>query len=750
MKKERIEKATVAIGGMTCAACVAVLEKTLKSLKGVRQATVNLSTERASLEYSPEEIQPEEIVKAIEAVGYSARFLKSGAQMEELLKEQEEAQKNQEKRQFRLFLLALFLSLPIALFSMLPPLMELLPSSSRHLLLLLLTTLVQFIAGWPFLKGAFQAVKKLYANMDVLVALGTLSAYFLSVYNGFFSSGPVFFETASLLITFILLGKILEARAKSRTGRAIKKLIGLAPKEARIIKGNQELVVKVEDLIPGDLVLIKPGEKIPADGQVVEGHSFVDESMLTGEPLPVEKTPGLSVVGGTVNRQGSLKVRVEKVGEETVLSQIVKLVEEAQVRKPGLQRLADLIAAYFVPAVIFFAFLTFLGWYFWLEASFTNALLTSVAVLVIACPCALGLATPTAVMVGSGKGAENGVLIKSGEALEKAGKIQSLVFDKTGTLTEGKPEVTDLIFSPRLSEEEKEKIIEGVYSLELLSEHPLAEAITRYLKQKFPHLKKREVLHFEAVAGAGVKGQLNHDHLFIGILKEKNGEAAFKENSSLSFQAEFVKEIEKKKEEGKTVSLIYLNQHLVAAFSFQDKLKEEAGETISWLNQQGIEVYLVTGDNLLTARAIGKKAGIPEKNIFAEALPGEKAEIVKKLQEKGEITAFVGDGINDAVALAQADVGIALGSGTDIAIESAEIVLIKPSLKSVALAIDLSRKTLRKIKTGFFWAFIYNLVGIPVAASGGLRPELAGLAMAFSSVSVVTNASLLNRYKFKS
>ncbi len=741
MKEEKTERATIAIGGMTCAACVAVVEKALNSLNGVKKAIVNLSTERASVVYFPEKVTAEEIVKAVESVGYSARFLKSGARMEELLSEQEKVQRKKERRQLGLFFLALALSIPITLLSMLPPLMELLPMETRNLILFLLATPVQFVAGWPFLKSAFQSIRKLYANMDVLVSLGTLSAYFLSVYNSFFSFGPAFFETASLLITFILLGKILEARAKSRTGRAIKKLVGLAPKEARVLKGTQEIVVGIDDLIPGDLVLIKPGEKIPADGVVVEGSSSVDESMLSGEPLPVEKLPGSHVIGGTINKQGSLKVRIEKVGEETVLSQIIKLVEEAQASKPEVQRIADLISAYFVPVVILIAIGTFFSWYFLLNAGFVKALLTAVAVLVIACPCALGLATPTAIMVGSGKGAENGVLVKTGEALEKAGKLTTVIFDKTGTLTEGKPAVTDLFFN-EVAEEEKKKVLSGVYSLESLSEHPLAEAIVKFIKQNFPQIEKAGVSQFEAIAGSGVKGRVEKDWFFVGIPKEKKGKS---EESN-----DFWRKVEERKREGKTISLVQLNDNkIVSALVIEDKLKDEARETVSWLNQAKIKSYLVTGDNRLTAESIGKEAGIPAENIYAEVLPKEKAEIVKKLQQKGEIVAFVGDGINDAVALTQADVGIALSSGTDVAIESADIVLVRGSLKSVLIAIDLSKKTIRKVWTGFFWAFIYNLLGIPIAASGHLRPELAGLAMALSSVSVVANALLLNRYKFK-
>lgn len=744
-KTKSLERMTLSVSGMTCASCVAVVEKSLKSVKGVHDATVNLATERASVEYDPDLVTSEQLVKAIENAGYSARVLKSGARMEQLIEEQEKAQKQYERRQFMLFFMALSLSIPITLLSMVPALMELLPMDTRNLVLFLMTTPVQFIAGWPFLKGAFQALKKLYGNMDVLVSMGTLAAYFLSVYNSFFSRGPVFFETASLLITFILLGKILEGRAKSRTSTAIKKLIGLAPREARILKDNKEIVVNIDDLIVGDLVVIKPGEKIPADGEVVEGYSYVDESMLTGEPIPVEKTKGSEVIGGTVNKNGSIKVRILRVGEETVLSQIVKLVEQAQVSKPAVQRIADLISAYFVPAVVIIAIVTFFVWYSGIGSTFVKALLTAVSVLVIACPCALGLATPTAVMVGTGKGAENGVLVKSGEALEKSGKTTVLIFDKTGTITEGKPVVTDYLTLEDMTESESIEILKAVYSIELLSEHPLAEAITSTIAERFPEVEKVEVSDFEAVAGAGVRGNINGETYFVGVLKEGTSEA--KIDKSLESNGLFLQVIEGKKKEGKTVSCVVVNDRLVAAIAIQDKLKEDAKETVSLLARGGIEVYLVTGDNKVTAESIGREAGIQPGRIYAEVLPQEKAEVVKRLQEEGEVVAFVGDGINDAIALAQADIGIAMGSGTDIAIESADIVLMKGSVRSVLTAVDLSQKTIRKVWTGFFWAFIYNVIGIPIAASGYLRPEFAGMAMALSSVSVVTNALLLNRYK---
>jgi Cu+-exporting ATPase len=734
-----LARVTLAIGGMTCASCVTVIERTLAALDGVHAATVNLATERATVEYDPARIGTDEMVAAVERAGYSARAMASGSRVESLLAEQERAQEEHERRRFRLFWLALALAVPTTAFSMVPFLMDLLPMKEHRLLLLALATPVQFVAGWPFLAGAWQALKQRYGNMDVLVSLGTLAAFSLSLYNTFIGDGPVFYETSALLITFVLLGKLLEGRARARTGLAIKKLVGLTPKEARLLRDGVEVTVKIDELVPGDVVLIRPGEKIPADGEVIEGSSFVDESMLTGEPIPVEKGPGSRVVGATVNTTGSLTVRVDRVGEDTVLARIIRLVDEAQASKPPVQRLADVVAAYFVPVVVAIAIITFLVWAFILGAGITKSILTAVAVLVIACPCALGLATPTAIMVGTGKGAQYGILVKSGEALERAGKVRAVIFDKTGTLTEGKPEVVSELFDPRITERERAEIDAAVYAIEARSEHPISRALVEHLGTKISSVP--QVSSFEAVAGAGVSGVVEGHSYFIGSLKGELSTIAERAHPDLRAF------LESSRAEGKTVAAVVRDDTFVCAYGVADRLKADARVAIERLKVLGCEPFLVTGDNHRTAVSIAREAGIPETNVIAEVLPDEKGEEVRKVQARVGLTAFVGDGINDAVALAAADAGIAMGSGTDVAIESADIVLMNPDIRGVVTAIDLSRKTIRKVWTGLFWAFFYNVIGIPLAAAGFLRPEFAGLAMALSSVSVVSNALLLRRYK---
>jgi Cu+-exporting ATPase len=736
-KPESIKRITLAVGGMTCASCVAVVEKTLKNVAGVVDAKVNLATERAVVDFDPTRVLPEKLAMAVEQAGYSARVLKSGSRIESLIEEQESAQKEHERAQLRRFIIAASLSVPIVLFSMVPFFMDLLPMRAHRLLLLLLTTPVQFYSGLPFLKGALEALKRRYGNMDLLVALGTLSAYFLSLYNTITLKSHVFYETSALLITFILLGKILESRVKRRTTSAIRKLIGLAPKTATIIKSGTEMQVSLEEVMPGDIALVKPGETIPADGTVVEGYSFVDESMLTGEPIPVEKLPGAVVIGGTVNQNGMLKIRVEKVGEETVLSQIIRLVDEAQGSKPPVQRLADTISAYFVPAVVLIALATFAVWFFLMDAPLEKAVLTAASVLVIACPCALGLATPTAIMVGTGLATQRGILIKSGESLELAGKAKAVIFDKTGTLTYGKPSIKKLLLDDSLTPDEMQECIVAAYSLEKHSEHPIAKAFVKYIETSFSNITVASVGNFEAIPGKGIRGEVNGKTYFIGVFKE----IPIKESKSPVLSS-LLKEMEK----GRTVSYISVNQRIVGGFSAADTLRETAKESVELLKSAGLEIYMITGDNRLTANAIAAEAGIPEKNVVSEVYPHEKAEKVKDIKREIGTVIFIGDGINDAVALAEADIGVAVGSGTDIAIESADIVFMKPDLKLVYTSIDLSRKTLSKIYSGLFWAFFYNTIGIPVAALGLLKPEFAGLAMALSSISVVTNALLLKRY----
>lgn len=739
-KTESVKRITLAIGGMTCASCVLVVEKTLKNVTGVLDVKVNLATERATVDFDPTKVSPEKLVVAVEQAGYSAKVLKSGSGIESLIEEQELAQKEHEMSQFKKFIIAALLSVPIVLFSMVPNFMNLLPIQTQRLLLLLLATPVQFYSGLPFLKGAIKALKSRYGNMDLLVALGTLSAYLLSVYNTITLKSHVFYETSALLITFVLLGKILEARAKRKTTSAIKRLIGLAPKTATIVKDDIEINVSLEDVLPGDIVLVKPGETIPADGTVIEGYSFVDESMLTGEPMPVEKLPGSAVIGGTVNQNGMLKIKVEKVGEETVLSQIIRLADEAQSSKPPVQRLADKISAYFVPAVVIIAFITFLVWLFILGSPFDKAILTAASVLVIACPCALGLATPTAIMVGTGLATQHGILIKTGESLELAGKAKAVIFDKTGTLTHGKPLLKKLIIDDSLSPDEQNEFIRATYSLEKHSEHPIAKAFVEYIEAHFKDVTLMSVNNFEAVPGKGIRGEVNGKTYFIGVFKD----TPIKDSKSpvLSLLLEEMKK-------GRTVSYISVNGKIVGGFSLADMLRETAKESIELLKKAGLEVYMITGDNNLTATAVAAEVGIPAKNVISEVYPQEKVEKVKEIRDEVGTVIFVGDGINDAIALAEADVGIAVGSGTDVAIESADIVIMKPNLNLIYVAVDLSRKTISKIYTGLFWAFFYNTVGIPIAAFGLLKPEFAGLAMALSSISVVTNAILLKRYKGK-
>ncbi len=735
---ESIERTSISVQGMTCASCVAVVEKTLQKLPGVVSASVSLASEMAVVEYDPGLVSVEQMANAINSAGYKATPLKKSG-FAELLRQQEEEQERFEKAQLKRFVVALLLSIPILLLSMVPPFMDMLDENIKKLLLFLLATPVQFYSGLPFLQGAYHALKMRFGNMDLLVSMGTLAAYFLSIYNSITGSGDVFFETSSLLITFVLLGKMLEARTRHRTTAAVKKLIQLKPEEAIILKDGKEVLVKTDDLLPGDIVLVKPGSKIPADGEVTEGNSFVDESMLTGEPMPVEKLPGSKVIGGTINQNGVLIIKVLKAGEDTVLSQIIKLMNMVQSSKPPVQRLADLISAYFVPAVVVIALFTFSVWFFILGAPLSKAILTAAAVLVIACPCALGLATPAAVMVGSGLAAQNGILIKTGAALELLGKVKALIFDKTGTLTLGTFTVTDSSFARDLTEAEKKFILAAVYHLEKKSEHPLAEAITEFTKNIHPEPENYEVSDFKAIPGKGITGKIEGVEFFIGAANKLDD---FKtEDNELR---EFIK---KSESEGSTIVYVLKDGRAVSAFALADIIKPDAKLVIEKLKSMSINPYLVTGDNRAAALSVARKTGIPEENVYAEVLPDRKSEIVEEIKKAGTITAFAGDGINDAVALSAADVGISLSDGTDIAIESADVILMKPDLGVILTAIDISQRTIRKVWSGLFWAFIYNTLGIPVAAAGLLRAELAGLAMAFSSISVVTNALLLKRYK---
>jgi len=757
---------TLALTGMTCASCSAIIEKVLGKLNGVIAATVNLAVETATVEFDPTVVGPDEIISAVKSAGYGASLkVETVGITGEGEDTQRAAQRAHYNKQLFYCAMAFALAIPAFLVSMVPPFMMNVPRAVADLLAhtvggawdpmmvqkyiaFAFAAPVQFWIGAQFYRGFWHAIKRRTGNMDTLIAIGTSAAFFYSVAATFIPAlemEPVFYETAALLIAFVLLGKLLEARAKGKTSDAIKKLMGLAAKTARVVRGGAEIDIPVEEVVVGDTIVVRPGDKVPVDGVIIDGRSSVDESMLTGESIPVEKNVGDSVIGATMNKLGSFKFRATKVGKDTALAQIVKLVEEAQGSKAPVQRFADAISAVFVPAVVAIAFVTFLVWLFVVPAlvspefyaqvtPFVKALLAGTAVIVIACPCALGLATPTAIMVGTGKGAENGILIKNGEALETAYKLKAIVFDKTGTLTHGKPVVTE--FEP-FTGFDKNEFYRLAAALEKSSEHPLAEAIVNYANETGVSLP--DVAGFEAVPGHGVEGRVEGRRVALGNRKLMTREG-------VSVDA-YLPRIEELESQGKTVMLTSIDGAAAGLIAVADTLKDNSKEAVEQLTKMGVEVFMITGDNRRTAEAIAAQAGLKPSNVLAEVLPEHKAEEVAKLQERGLVTAMVGDGINDTPALAQADVGIAMGAGTDVAMETGGIVLIKNDLRDVVTAIELSRATMKKIRMNFFWALGYNTLGIPIAALGLLRPELAGAAMALSSVSVVSNSLLLRRFR---
>lgn len=719
-------KTTLNIEGMTCAACSARVEKVLSKIEGVKSVNVNLALNKGTIEYIEGDLTVEDFKSAVNKAGYKAT-----EEINTSSDKEKEAREKEIKTLRTLLIISAILALPLfsAMFFHMAGVHTIL---SNGYFQLLLATPVQFIVGYRFYKGAYHSLRGGGANMDVLVALGTSAAYFYSLYNVIVGVTDYYFEASAVIITLILLGKLLEALAKGRTSEAIKKLMGLQAKTARIVRDGEEVDIPIEEVEAGDIIIVRPGEKIPVDGKVVDGNSSVDESMLTGESIPVDKKIGDEVIGATINKFGTFKFQATKVGKDTALAQIIKLVEDAQGSKAPVQRLADKISGIFVPTVVGIAIITFLLWYL-IAGDFTQALISAVAVLVIACPCALGLATPTAIMVGTGKGAENGILIKGGEHLERAHKLNSIVFDKTGTITKGEPEVTDVI----AFDYEEDQILRLTGIAEKNSEHPLGQAIVERAKEKGIQLADTD--KFEAIPGHGIYASIEGKELYVGnrkLMADKNIEISHVENKISGLE-----------DEGKTAMLISIDRKISGIIAVADTVKENSKEAIKRLTDMGIEVYMITGDNERTAKAIAKQVGI--EKVLAEVLPEHKAENIERIKSEGKVVGMVGDGINDAPALAAADTGFAIGTGTDVAMEAADITLIKGDLRDIVHAIELSRKTMRTIKQNLFWAFAYNTAGIPLAALGFLNPMIAGAAMAFSSVSVVSNSLRLKRFRLK-
>jgi Cu+-exporting ATPase len=742
-----VEKVILPIQGMTCASCVNKVEKALSSLKGVVHASVNFATERASVEYIPEVVGIRDFKRAVQEAGYQVLEVRE----EDIVEKERLAREADLSRLKWKFIIGAILLVPVLILMYGASALESwfgLPKNINFFIQFLLATPVQFWAGWQFYVGFWKATRHKTSDMNTLIAVGTSAAYLYSLIATFLPHlfmakglmAHVYFDTSAAIIVLILLGRFLEARAKGRTSEAIKKLIGLQPKRARVVRGAGEIDIPVEDLVVGDIVIVRPGEKIPVDGIVKEGYSSVDESMVTGESLPVEKKMGDKIIGATINKTGTFKFEATKVGKDTVLAQIIRLVQEAQGSKPPIARMVDVIASYFVPVVILIAIVTFIIWYFFgPRSALTYAFLNFVAVLIIACPCALGLATPTSIMVGTGKGAENGILIRGAEALETAHRLNSIVLDKTGTLTKGEPSVTDIIELEKFS---KKEILTLAASAEKGSEHPLGEAIVKKAKEE--SLSLLDPKDFYAIPGLGIEATIDSKRVLLGNLKLMEEKKVML--NGLSDRTEQLSN------EGKTPMFFAIDQKLAGIIAVADTLKENSKEAVKALHQMGLEVVMLTGDNERTAKAIAHQIGIDR--VLAEVLPEAKAEEIKRLQAEGKKVGMVGDGINDAPALAQADVGIAIGTGTDVAMESSDITLIGGDLRGIVSAIALSKATIRNIKQNLFWAFAYNTILIPVAAGVLfpffgilLNPIFAAGAMAFSSVTVVSNALRLRRFK---
>ena len=745
------EEKIISIGGMHCATCALNIEETLKEVPGVKVANVSYASEKATVRYDSQKTDSEDFKKAIEELGYKY--------LGEINEEEAEEKREQELRTIKILLImsAILGGATMILTWLLDPRMTNiaiqigLSKQASFFILFLIATPVQFIAGYRFYAGAYRSLLNKKTNMDTLIALGTSTAWIYStavmISPDTFIGGDIYFDTSALIITFILAGKYLEALAKTKASGAIRKLLGLRAKKANVLRDGKEIEVDAETVAVGDIVIVRPGEKIPVDGVIIEGKTTVDESMITGESIPAEKDVDSELVGATINRTGYVKFRAIKVGKDTVLSQIIKLVEEAQGSKAPIQRMVDKVASIFVPIVITISVAVFLFWYLFGTGYFgvtsdhlIFSLILFVAILVIACPCAMGLATPTAIIVGTGRGAELGILIKTAETLENAGRIQVMIFDKTGTLTIGRPEVLKIIsLSQRMSENE---ILGIAAAIEKGSEHPIGEAIVNAADDRKILLPK--AVDFEAISGKGVKAKINGIHAVLGNRMMLSELGLMKNDTENKMRA--------LEESGNTVIGIAISNEIIGMIAVADQLKPNAKEAIEELKKMGIKPIMLTGDNAVTAKAIASQCGIEE--VISQVLPADKAAKIKELQDQGKIVAMVGDGINDAPALAQSDIGIAIGSGTDVAVETGDIILIRDDLRDVVAAVQLSKRTIKKIRQNLFWAFGYNTASIPIAAgllypSFGilLDPIIAAAAMAFSSVSVVANAALLKRFK---
>ena len=727
------EKVELNITGMTCAACSARIEKSLNKLDGISTANVNLALEKATVEFNPSQISLTEIMARIDKIGYGAKPVNHG----EPVDHREVAI----QKQTRKFIAAAILSIPLlwtmvghfsfTSFLYVPDLLM------NPWVQLILATPVQFIIGWQFYVGAYKALRNGSANMDVLVVMGTSAAYFYSIYQMLTHTSHhmphLYFETSAVLITLILLGKLFEARAKGKSSQAIKQLMGMQAKSALVVRDGVEQQIPLEEVRIGDIVLVKPGEKIPVDGEVLKGNSAVDESMLTGESLPIDKAQGDLVYGSTINKNGIIEMKALKIGHETALAQIIKIVESAQGSKAPIQRLADKISSIFVPIVVGISAVTFILWWV-IGGEFTPALEAMIAVLVIACPCALGLATPTSIMAGTGRAAQFGILFKGGEHLEQTGFIDTVVVDKTGTVTNGQPVLTDVV----VQNGNENEVLAFVAAAEKMSEHPLAQAIVQGVIER--EISIPQATDFQAIPGYGIEANVSGSTVAIGTRKLMREKA-------ISLNANTENELVSFEQQGKTAMLVAIDGKFSAIIAVADTVKETSKQAVQRLHDLGLKVIMLTGDNARTAESIAKEVGIDD--VISEVLPEQKAHEIDKLQKSGRKVAMVGDGINDAPALAVADIGMAIGTGTDVAMEAADITLIRGDLNSIADAILMSRKTMINIKQNLFWAFAYNVIGIPIAALGFLAPWLAGAAMAFSSVSVVLNALRLQRVKLK-